>query len=114
MTDAVVMATNKPGRIEVLVVTNPGGHWHAARRTPGGNWSPWSLRGMPGGRGTTNSGLDLTLVASNDGRLEAFASAQDGDLWHMRQSSVDASWANWESHGRPEGVDSIGSPRLVS
>jgi hypothetical protein len=36
-----------------------------------------------------------------DGRLELFATGNDGNLWHIWQTAINSGWSAWYSHGNP-------------
>lgn len=102
----VSAATLADGRAEVFAVGKvPAGPsvpgfgifgtlWHRWQETAGGTqWSGWAPLGMPHGKPVGQ----LRLAENDDRRLELFAKAGDGLLWHRAlQTATDpGSWSDW-------------------
>jgi hypothetical protein len=105
----LVVGRNGDGRLELFALAGPGELWHAWQQPlPAGGWSAWGSLGAPGG-----VSLFMMEVGRNaDGRLEAFAPATDGALWHIWQDPGAAGgWSNWASLGAPAG-GKAGSPAV--
>jgi hypothetical protein len=116
---SLVVASNADGRLEAFAGgTLSGGDadhqeiWHIWQTQPNGSWSAWRRLGRPGG-GIGSMGACLAVSASDDGRLEAFAAAADGNLWHTWQTTPNGAWSAWLSHGRPPGSHSVWMPVLA-
>jgi hypothetical protein len=112
-----MVAANANGRLELFATANDGldtEHneiWHVRQTAPNNGWSAWTSLGSPGsGIGTTGS--DLAVAASDDGRLELFATATDGNLWHRWQTGVNNAWSAWTNRGRPAGTNQVWLPVL--
>jgi hypothetical protein len=75
--------------------------WSSSQVAPNSSWNGWVEHGRP----TAARLLPRVAVSRNsDGRLEAFALAEDGNLWHVWQHSANGSWSAWQSLSRPGGV----------
>lgn len=103
------------GCLEVFVTANDGVHtdqseiWHLRQTAPNNGWSAWQAFGTPGG-GIGTVGSDLAVGNSDDGRLELFATASDGNLWHRWQTGMAGGWSAWTNRGRPNGTSSLQLP----
>ncbi|GLW11550.1 hypothetical protein Misp01_66780 [Microtetraspora sp. NBRC 13810] len=90
------VGVNSDGRLEAFVTSDVGVIWHIWQN-PGGGWSEWDNLRMPSGAGAF--GPKRPAVARNkDGRLEVFAVADNGHLYHIWQNPG-GGWSNWESLG---------------
>jgi hypothetical protein len=69
------------------------------RAKPATGWGPWRALGKPG--------FDLATLAvgrNGDGRVEAFATAANGELRHCYQAAPDTEqWIGWGNLARPVG-----------
>jgi hypothetical protein len=97
----LAIGSNQDGRQEVLAVTPVGTLEHIWQTTPNGGWSGWNDLGTPGGVALTAS---LAIGLNLDGRLEVFAVATDGVLWHLWQTTPNGGWSGWNALGTPTGV----------
>jgi kumamolisin len=88
---------NQDGRIEVFVLGADGALWHVWQNAPNAGWTPtFASLGLPGGGALRG----VPSVATNtDGRLEVFARAADGRVWHTWQVSPSGAWGPWYSLG---------------
>src|SRR5205823_2962193 len=88
---------NADGRLEVFAVGDQDTLWHRWQVSPGGGWDGWASLGTPPGVAF----LQAPAVGQNaDGRLEVFAFATAGDVWHIWQDPLAANgWPGWESLG---------------
>jgi hypothetical protein len=95
----LVLARNGDGRLEVFTAASDGAMWHRWHRVGGGGWvDDWSSLGGPGGLPPAYS--QGPVVGQNgDGRLELFAVARSGMLWHRWQRVGGGGWADWSSLG---------------
>jgi hypothetical protein len=113
----MILGSNADGRLELFVTTNDGVDeencdvWHVWQTSPNNGWSGWQAMGSPGG-GIGREYLNLALGASDDGRLELFATANDGNLWHRWQTAPNNGWSPWTDRGRPAGTNSLAAPVL--
>lgn len=97
------------GYIELFVRGADGKLWHtwqnAAPSTD--SWGAW------GSLGSYNS-VSLTgnpaIMQAIDRRMEVFAVNTNGELTHIYQTVIDGGWSSWMSHGKPAGVNLVGSP----
>ena len=71
-------------------------------------WSGWASIGKP------KCGLSNDLIAvgqNSDGRLEVFAIAGDGALWHTYQPKPSKGpWSGWASIGKPSSISDFDNP----
>jgi hypothetical protein len=94
-----VVASNADGRLEIFARDSAFGPlfsvWHKYQLAPGGDggWQPWmSLGASPAG--------DPIVEVNQDGRLELFARATDGTIWHDAETAAGAAtWTGWASLG---------------
>jgi len=70
----------------------------AAPPAPGG-WSSWTSLGAP----PPGSKSGPTVASWGPGRLDAFVTGNDGNLWHEWSGNSGASFSNWENLGQPPG-----------
>lgn len=101
--DAPVLAANTQGRLELFAAGADGALWHIWQTTPSGGWSSWTSHGKP--PGTALVSYTPAVAAGADGRLELFACGQDGQLWHIWQTTPSGGWSSWTSRGRPPKTD---------
>lgn len=94
---------HKDGRLETFALALDGAVWRKRQIQPNGNaWTSWVSMGTP----FTRVKLSNAAVSRNkDGRLEAFALALDGSLWHIRQKEPNSElWDDWASLAKPPGA----------
>lgn len=118
------VAATADGRLYVFAVAGDGALWRISQAVRhagfGTEWSAWTTMGAPPGRHFgdpgPNPGADtVAAAAAADGRLEVFAVADDGALWHIWQTAPNGPWSNWYSHGTgPHGSLDIVHPPAVT
>jgi hypothetical protein len=113
--DAVspTLGSNADGRLELFVASSDGANtdnneiWHVWQTAPNNGWSGWSSLGArDGGFG------GLAVGASDNGSLQLFATANDGNLWHRGQTAPNNGWGPWTDRGHPAGTTSLSQPVL--
>jgi hypothetical protein len=110
----LVLTRNADGRLEVFVPANNDvgderAVWHRWQTTPNGKWSSWKSMGSQAG-----GFADLGVGRNADGRLEVFATLQNGtDLWHIWQTTPNGNWSSWKSMGSVA-TGTIAGPTLAS
>ncbi|HVM28450.1 MAG TPA: M15 family metallopeptidase [Mycobacteriales bacterium] len=92
------LASEAPGRLDVVALGADGGLWHRASDTAGASWYAWTPLG---GRLTSSP----SAVAWGPGRLDVVARGADGAVW--QRSWTGSAWTGWQSLGgqvraRPE------------
>jgi hypothetical protein len=104
-----VAGLNADGRIEVFTVPF-GDIWHIWQTSPGGDWSSsWTQLSDQ----LIPSKFDgLALGQNADGRLEIFARATDGALWHLWQTAPNGNWSPSASLGSPSAVEFTTPPTI--
>ncbi len=91
-----VPGQDQDGRLEIFALASAGALWHDWQTTPGGAWSGWSSFGGS----LLSASIDTPAVGQNtDGRLEVFATAPDGSIWHNWQTGPNGVWSGWSSLG---------------
>jgi hypothetical protein len=76
---------------------------------PQWQWSSWKSMGSQAG-----GFADLGVGRNADGRLEVFATLQNGtDLWHVWQTAPNGNWSSWKSMGSVA-TGTIAGPTLAS
>jgi hypothetical protein len=90
---------------QIFVVGADGALYRRAEA--GGGWADWSAEGSPAGVPLRESPAVLVRA---DGRLQAFAVAADGMLYHKLQAVPAGAWSDWASDGSPVGVALAGRP----
>lgn len=90
---------NADGRLEVFCLGGDGSAWHIWQTAPNNGWSGWSSLGKPapGITGTT-----ILPMANQDGRMELFVTAGDGNVWHIWQTSPSNGWSGWSALPAPQ------------
>jgi hypothetical protein len=101
--DPPVVARNEDGRLELFMRGNDEELWHCWQREAGSRpWAAWSPLGSPSDQ-LKLSGPPM-VERNRDGRLEVFAQASDGEIWHRWQQAAGADrWAAWSRLGTIEG-----------
>ena len=72
------------GHLEALALGSDGNLWHAWQIDEKPNWSSWHSLGSPPSKLQPTD--HLTIGINQDGRLEAFVTAQDRAVWHVWQT----------------------------
>jgi hypothetical protein len=98
------LAPSADGRLELFAVGTDGPLWHQWQTAQSNGWSNWVSRGPPPGANLVGA---PALAPSADGRLEMFAVATDGALWHQWQTAQSNGWSTWVSHGPPPGANLV-------
>ncbi len=105
-----VVGINADGRLEVFAISF-GDLWHIWQTSPGGDWSSsWtqlSNQTIP-----SKFSARPALSQNVDGRLEIFALATDGALWHIWQIAPNSRWSPSTSLGRPSTVEFTTPPTI--
>jgi hypothetical protein len=96
--DHPVVGSSADGRLELFLTGRDGNIWHKWQTAASNGWSGWVSEGSAGG-GFTNAAPELGR--NGDGRLELFAVAVDGNLWHKWQTAASNGWSGWASLGQP-------------
>src|SRR5919198_1109185 len=110
---ALDVGQNADGRLEAFTrvgLMSSGVSWHLWQDPASATaWSGWDNLGSP----PRGGGGHLLVVGRNaDGRLEVFAPATDGALWHIWQDPGAAGgWSGWASLDAPAG-GKAGSPAV--
>ena len=97
---SLTVGQNQDGRLEVFAVNTQGALHHIWQVSPGAGWSSWSSLGSPAGLEVSQQ---LAVGRNQDGRLELFAGAIDGALWHIWQTAPNGGWSTWDRLGAPGG-----------
>lgn len=100
--DHPVVSPGAGGRLELFLTGSDGNIYHAWQTQASNGWSAWVSEGSAGG-GFNNFGAGAPGLGRNgDGRLELFAVASDGNLYHKWQlaaadsgSPYAALWSPW-------------------
>jgi hypothetical protein len=95
---------NGDGRLEVFIregLMTSGVAWHAWQQMPPATgWNAWDTLGSPPG-GLAN--VTAEVGRNGDGRLEVFAFASDGAVWHIWQQAA-GGWSGWHGLDAPSGL----------
>jgi hypothetical protein len=97
----LAIGQNQDGRQEAFAVASAGTLRHIWQTSPNGGWSAWDDLGAPPGTSLTSG---LAVGPNLDGRLEVFAAATDGSLWHLWQQAANGGWGGWDALGSPAGL----------
>lgn len=89
---SIAAASNKDGRLELFYISPDARVHQAWQSVAGGPWIGWPL---PWITGLTLPATSLAAIGNQDGRLEVFASTQDGTIWHASQLSPGGAWSSW-------------------
>jgi metallophosphoesterase (TIGR03767 family) len=86
---AVATATNADGRVELFAITYHGAHIIRGTQTAPGSWigTQWQL--------LDQMATSIALTSSTGGALHAFASGEDGQVFHSRQDTPGGTWRPW-------------------
>jgi hypothetical protein len=104
------LARNEDGRLELFTKMTDGTMWHRWQPKRGeGPWRKWHSLGTPGEHTFATFDIPPTVASNIDGRLELFVQADDGSVWHRRQTVPNGGWSDWSSLEAP-GPSSPGEP----
>jgi hypothetical protein len=93
LADHPVVAPSADGRLELFLTGADGNIYHSWQVQASGGWSaPWVSEGSAGGGFTAAA---PALGRNGDGRLELFAVARDGNLYHKWQTAASNGWSQW-------------------
>ena len=93
--DHPVVGPGADGRLELFLTGADGNIYHAWQTQASNGWSAWVSEGSAGG-GFDNFGAAAPGLGRNgDGRLELFAVARDGNLYHKWQTAAGNGWSSW-------------------
>lgn len=81
--------TNADGRLELFAIDPSGALLHSWQNASGGPFGAWFSLGKPG---TSTYTGKPSVISNDDGRLEVFAVAADGRLWHDFQKTRNGPW----------------------
>jgi PASTA domain len=90
--DHPVVAPGADGRLELFLTGGDGNMYHAWQTSASNGWSDWVNEGTPGGGFITAA---PGLARNGDGRLEIFAVAIDGNIYHKWQTAASNGWGPW-------------------
>jgi hypothetical protein len=100
---ASTLARNQDGRLELFTKVDDGSLWHRWQTRPGqGPWHDWHSLERPGDHPLGTPDAPPVLASNPDGRLEVFATADDGTLWHRWQTVPNGGWSAWSSLKAPD------------
>jgi hypothetical protein len=90
--DHPVVAASADGRLELFLRGRDGNMYHAWQTSASNGWSDWVNEGAAeGGEFVSAPGL----ARNGDGRLEIFAVAIDGNIYHKWQTVASNGWGPW-------------------
>jgi hypothetical protein len=92
-TDHPVVAASADGRLELFLTGGDGNMYHAWQTSASNGWSDWVNEGSTPGGGFV--GAAPGLARNGDGRLEIFAVAIDGNIYHKWQTAASNGWGPW-------------------
>lgn len=96
----LAVGQNLDGRLELFVTANDGAVWHKWQDpTAPDGWSGWRSFKPPSAQ-VRASGPPAVVQQHVDGRLDVFVTADDGAVWHVRQTAANNGWSGWESLDR--------------
>jgi PASTA domain len=91
-TDHPVVAAGADGRLELFLRGGDQNMYHAWQTSASNGWSDWVNEGTAGGGFVT---VAPALARNGDGRLEIFAVAIDGNIYHKWQTAASNGWGPW-------------------
>ena len=91
-TDHPVVAASADGRLELFLRGGDENIYHAWQTSASNGWSDWVNEGAAGGGFVT---VAPALARNGDGRLEIFALAIDGNIYHKWQTAASNGWGPW-------------------
>jgi PASTA domain len=94
--DHPVVGADADGRLELFLAGTDGNIYHAWQTQASNGWSDWISEGSAGGGFNNLGGAAPGLGRNGDGRLELFAVARDGNLYHKWQTAAGNGWSLWE------------------
>jgi hypothetical protein len=87
------VAASADGRLELFLRGGDSNMYHAWQTSASNGWSDWVNEGStPGGGFVT---VAPALARNGDGRLEIFAVAIDGNIYHKWQTAASNGWGPW-------------------
>ncbi|GCE13721.1 hypothetical protein [Tengunoibacter tsumagoiensis] len=92
------LAISTSGQLELFVIAADGNLYHCSQDPLTTIWSEWHCFGHPANGSLANI---PTLAFNSVGCLELFAVGEDGDLYHLQQTTPQGPWSTWRSHGHP-------------
>jgi len=104
---SAAVGKNQDGRLEVFGVGQDKALHHIWQTSPNNGWSSWSSLAAP------PPGIDIgdpRVINNQDGRLEVFVQAADGNVWHVWQTAPNNGWSSWSSLGIPPAGVANGAP----
>ncbi|HTD34213.1 MAG TPA: protease pro-enzyme activation domain-containing protein [Candidatus Elarobacter sp.] len=100
------ISNNQDGRLEVFALGQDGNVYHVWQTAPNNGWSGWASLGKPASpiaNGAPFVGRD------QDGRIEVFATGNDGTVYHIWQTAPNNGWSAWAAlTPKPSGVSLSG------
>jgi PASTA domain len=91
-TEHPVVAASADGRLELFLRGGDQNIYHAWQTSASNGWSDWVNEGTAGGGFVT---VAPALARNGDGRLEIFALAIDGNIYHKWQTAASNGWGPW-------------------
>ena len=86
------MAPSADGRLELFLTGGDQNMYHAWQTSASNGWSDWANEGAEGGGFVAAA---PGLARNGDGRLEIFAVANDGNIYHKWQTVASNGWGPW-------------------
>jgi hypothetical protein len=110
-----VVARDSDGRLELFMGFGSE-TWQIWQTSRNGGWTPqWAAHPAPAGSLATG---DLALTLRPDNCLELFVigviSAQQSELWHIRQTAPSQGWTDWSSLGSPAAAGGLHTPVVAA
>jgi hypothetical protein len=93
--DHPVVGPGADGRLELFLTGSDGNIYHAWQTQASNGWSAWVSEGSAGGGFDSFGAAAPGLGRNGDGRLELFAVARDGNLYHKWQTAAGNGWSPW-------------------
>jgi hypothetical protein len=73
-------------------------------------WSEWdSIGEWNTDKSSINSFNGLEVAINREGEIEIFTKDDLGQIWHLKQITLEGKWGNWEIFGIPTGATAINS-----
>ena len=95
------LAQHHGGRLELRIPATDGVLYGKTQVDANKQFGPWFPDPIPG-IGVDGNGPRRPAIALNaDRRLELFACAGNGSVYHKTQTARDGGWSNWVSRGAP-------------
>jgi hypothetical protein len=90
--DHPVVAPSADGRLELFLRGGDHNIYHAWQTSASNGWSDWVSEGAEGGGFIAGA---PGLARNGDGRLQIFAVAGDGNIYHKWQTVASNGWGQW-------------------